>query len=221
LAYFGTGSPPLAENIIVGDLILLGPFATVRASLRGERGGARSAERRNHHSAFFFDLACPFSYVAAERIERLVGDVEWVPTPSATLGERREQADALARAASLPLVWPDRFPEPVPRALRAAAYAAEIGRGARFALAASRLAFGGGFDLDKDSVLSDAAAAAGVPVQECLAAAREEWRDEELEGTATALLAEGVAHVPAVGLNGRWFDGLHSLADVAVWLRRG
>ena len=58
----------------------------------------------------------------------------------------------------LPLVWPDGFPVAAPSALRAAAYAAEIGAGARFALAASRLAFCGGFDLEDPEILAEAAA---------------------------------------------------------------
>src|SRR5579884_852506 len=128
-------------------------------------------QRPQARPAFFLDLACPFSYIAAERVERMLGDIEWVPTPSEPImggeGDRNQdtvlaRATALARAARLPLVWPERFPAPVPRALRAAAYAAEVGAAARFALAASRLAFCGGFDLEKPAVLADVAAAAGV-----------------------------------------------------------
>ena len=199
------------------------------AALRVEEAG-RPAARAGARPVFFFDLADPFSYIAAERIERLLGDVEWVPTPGHILDERREWTDreslldqvtGLASAARLPLVRPDAFPAPVPRAMRAAAYAAEIGSGARFALAASRLAFCGGFDLEKTSVLSDAAAAAAVPVKECLAAAEEEWRDEELEETAHTLKSCGVNQVPVVGVRERWFDGVRSLSDAAAWLRRG
>ena len=29
--------------------------------------------------AFYFDLGCPFSYLAAERVERLLGEVDWIP----------------------------------------------------------------------------------------------------------------------------------------------
>ncbi|MFL5821856.1 MAG: DsbA family protein [Solirubrobacteraceae bacterium] len=196
-------------------------------ALRVEETGP--AARARTRAIFFFDLACPFSYIAAERIERLLGDVEWVPTPGQVLDDRREWADnsavleqveGLARAVRLPLVWPERFPVPVPRAMRAAAYASEIGSGARFALAASRLAFCGGFDLEKSSVLTDAAAAAAIPIKECLAAADEEWRDEELHATAAALKSEGVNQVPAVGMGDRWFDGIRSLSDAAAWLRR-
>ena len=146
------------------------------------------------------------------------------PWASAELGRIgtncAEQVQDLARTARVPLVWPDAFPEPVPRAMRAANYATEMGGGARFALAACRLAFCGGFDLDKDSVIAEAAAAANVPVRECLAAASEEWRDEELEAAAAALLDQGVRHLPVVGIQERWFDGVRQLADAAALLRR-
>ena len=71
-------------------------------------------------------------------------------------------------ALRLPLVWPDRLPRRARGRSRAAAYAAEIGAGARFALAASRLAFCGGFDLDDPETLAEAAAAAGIPLRACL-----------------------------------------------------
>lgn len=173
--------------------------------------------------AFYFDLACPFSYLAAERVERVLGDVEWVPVPGAR-GDAESvmaRADILARASRLPLVWPEQFPASVPRALRAAAYAAEIGAGARFALAAFRLAFCGGFDLEKPSVLTDVASAAGTSARDCLAAAAEEWRDDDLRASASSLSAQGVSELPVIGVDGRWFDGLRGLTEAAAWLRRG
>jgi 2-hydroxychromene-2-carboxylate isomerase len=197
-----------------------------RPAARSVQAPEQSADR----PAFFFDLACPFSYLAAERVERMFGDIEWVPTPSEPLtgSVSEEERDAivmraatLAQASRLPIVWPDNFPAAVPRAMRAALYAAEVGAGARFALAASRMAFCGAFDLDKPSVLADVAAAANVPVKECLAAASEEWRDEELQATASSLSTHGISELPVVGVQGRWFDGVGGLIEAAAWLRRG
>jgi 2-hydroxychromene-2-carboxylate isomerase len=205
------------------------------AAVRLEEDGRPAArpvqvpDQSEDRPAFFFDLACPFSYLAAERVERLFGDIEWVPTPSQALSglvseEERDaivmRAATMAQAARLPIVWPDNFPAAVPRAMRAALYAAEIGAGARFALAASRMAFCGGFDLEKPSVLADAAAAANIPVKECLAAAAEDWRDEELEATASSLSSHGISELPVVGVQGRWFDGVSGLVEAAAWLRR-
>ena len=68
----------------------------------------------------------------------------------------------------LPLVWPEHFPRETPAALRAASHAAEIGAGCRFALAARRLAFCGGFDLEGPEILAEAAAAASLRLRTAL-----------------------------------------------------
>jgi 2-hydroxychromene-2-carboxylate isomerase len=214
-----------------GSPVRLGTLSAAAQRVEEDRRpAARLAEvhESGRRPAFVFDLACPFSYLAAERVERLLGDVEWVPVPGDALpgsGEDPEvvvaRATTMAAAARLPLVWPDQFPAPVPRAMRAALYAAEIGAGARFVLAASRMAFCGGFDLEKPSVLADVAAAARISAPDLVAAAGEEWRDEELRATAASLSSQSIRELPVVGVQGRWFDGVGGVTEAAAWLRRG
>jgi 2-hydroxychromene-2-carboxylate isomerase len=196
----------------MGDVIMLVASLAERPSIRASR------------SAFFFDLACPFSYLTAERVERALGDVDWVPC--SLLGERRRltsdvaaRAERQAFALQLPLVWPDRFPDPVPGAQRAAAYAAEVGAGARFALAASRLAFCGGYDLEDPEILADAAAAAGVPLDECVAAAGDPARDDRLAAIARRLRSRGVPRLPAIRIRQRWLWGEQMLDEARPLLR--
>jgi 2-hydroxychromene-2-carboxylate isomerase len=190
----------------------------------------RRSERSRSHVVtaplFFFDVSCPLSYLTAERIERKLGEVEWVPVDGASLRTGaagtdvsadplhdvklqwlRTRADSCARALRLPLVWPDRFPGAARCAQRASAFACEIGAGAPFALAASRLAFCGGFDLEDPETLAEAAAAAGVPLEECLTAAGETWRDEELEANADLLRSRGISELPAIRIGDQWFEG--------------
>jgi 2-hydroxychromene-2-carboxylate isomerase len=195
----------------MGELIVL-----------AERLSDRSRSECREQPAFFFDLACPFSYLAAERVERILGDVEWVPTPSKLLdGHDWTQARAcleaerLAGSMRLPLVWPDGFPMPPRPALRAASYAAEIGAGARFALAASRLAFCGGFDLSDPEILTDAAAAVAIPLERALAAAGDPSRDHALDAIAQTLVARGVRRLPAIRIGERWFSGTHAVEEAA------
>jgi 2-hydroxychromene-2-carboxylate isomerase len=185
----------------------------------------RSRPRGESRTAFFYDVACPFSYLVAEGIERVLGEVEWIPAPSVGLdgGARwrrfeatRELAERRARAVRLPLVWPDNFPANTRHALRAAAYAGEQGAGASFALAATRLAFCGGFDLEDSEILSVAAAAAGLSLDGCLAAARDASRDATLWATARGLHARGVRRLPAVRLGRRWLEGEHLLETAAL-----
>jgi 2-hydroxychromene-2-carboxylate isomerase len=187
-----------------------------------ERRSERSRPALTAPPMFFFDVSCPLSYLTAERIERTLGEVQWVPVDGASLrlpeGEARSQhhadvhvlrtrADACARSLRLPLVWPDRFPRAARCAQRASAFACEIGAGAAFALAATRLAFCGGFDLEDPETLAEAAAAAGVPLEECLTAAGEAWRDEELEANAELLRARGITELPTIRIGDRWFEG--------------
>ncbi len=72
------------------------------------------------------------------------------------------------------------------------------GRGAAFVLAATRLAFCGGFDLEDPEILAEAAAAAGVVLDDTLHAARDEGRDGAIEGAGRALLAAGADRLPAL-----------------------
>jgi predicted DsbA family dithiol-disulfide isomerase len=186
--------------------------------------------------AFFFDPSCPFSYLAAERVERMLGEVRWVPTATTSLRapdlplqvplpdplehDPLEQTEAVmaraehrALALRLPLVWPDRFPAASPAALRVAAYAAELGAGARFSLAAARLAFCGGFDLEDRGVLTDAAQAAELDVEQALAAAANPALDGPIHSAARGLRAHGVSALPAIRLGRRLLSGERMLDD--------
>ena len=185
----------------------------------------RSRPRGGAGSAFFYDLACPFSYLVAERVERVMGEVEWIPAPAVGLDggalwtrfeAMRGLAEREARAVRLPLVWPDQFPANTRHALRAATYAAENGAGASFALAAMRLAFCGGFDLEDSEILGEAAAAAGLSVEACLSAARDCTRDLPLWATARGLHKRGVRRLPALRLGRRWLEGERVLDSVAL-----
>jgi 2-hydroxychromene-2-carboxylate isomerase len=183
------------------------------------RTGSR-APHRQRRVRFFFDLADPGTYLAAERVERLGTAVIW--QPAALGGLRPTSRDAVAtRAAGLrmPLIWPDEHPRPVPRAMRAAAHAAELGRGARFVLAASRLAFCGGFDLDDPEVLLEAAAAAGVGLEEALAAAGDVGRDDAIERAARFVVAHGADRAPVLRVGRALFAGEERMGDAAAALR--
>jgi 2-hydroxychromene-2-carboxylate isomerase len=192
-----------------------------------ERRADRSRITHGTRPSFFFDLGCPFSYLAAERVERVLGDVEWIPTAGMVLrGDGwsdhtsvRAHAETCAVTLRLPLVWPDQFPADTPGALRAAAHAAEIGAGSRFALAASRLAFCGGFDLEDPEILAEAAAASGIGLSACLAAAGDVSRDGSLHATARGLLAQGVRELPAIRIGPCLLHGDTALAAAATMLR--
>jgi 2-hydroxychromene-2-carboxylate isomerase len=201
----------------VGELIVL-----------AERLADRSRPAASGEVAFFFDLTCPFSYLAAERIERTLGHVDWIPTAALNLHDRehwaqssaaRHDAERQAAEFKLPLVWPDHFRAEAPSAMRAASYAVEVGAGAQFALAASRLAFCGGFDVEDPEILAEAAAAAGIPLAECLEAAGDVQRDGALHATARGLRSRGVRRLPAIRVERAWFEGEGAVASATAALR--
>ena len=188
------------------------------------RRAKHSRQSRGGRPAFFFDLACPFSYLAAEQVPRTLGRVDWIPVSSNLIsGEpwgRKEaecaSAQRRALALRLPLVWPERYPAPRPRALRAAVHAASLGAGDRFVLAASRLAFCGGFDLEDTDVLVEAAAAAAISIEACLAAAGDPIWDEAISASARGLREQGVTRLPAFRVGRHFIQGERAIEAAAL-----
>ncbi|HET8755487.1 MAG TPA: DsbA family protein [Solirubrobacteraceae bacterium] len=208
----------------MGEVIRLAERRKARRTRRGQGVARVRAE-------FFFDLACPFTYLAAERVERAFDDVLWTPASKTALragslvSEQeaevavRAAAEARAAALRLPLEWPETFPADVPAAMRVAAHAAENGRGAAFVLAAGRLAFCGGFDLDDPEILFEAAAAAGLVLEDCLRAAGHRGRDGAIEAAGRRLLAAGADRLPALRVGRSLFWGEEKVAEAAAVAR--
>jgi 2-hydroxychromene-2-carboxylate isomerase len=201
----------------VGDVISLADVRLARA--QGGLTTTRTSGGRTPRITFYFDLSSPFTYLAAERVDRLFGNLVWRPVleevlqgpePSAEVAEER------AHALGLPLVWPELGPESVRPAMRVASLAAEQGRAAAFVLAASRLAFCGGFELDHPEVLAEAAAAANLGLEECLHAAGDIGRDGAMETGARKLLAHGADRLPAVRVGRLLFAGEDRVAEAAA-----
>jgi 2-hydroxychromene-2-carboxylate isomerase len=192
---------------------------------------AQALRRTSARGEFFFDLACPFSYLVAERVERAFDRVIWTPVTTAALTRRangsepgalellRSAAERRSRELRMPLVWPDRFPREVPSAMRAASLAAERGRGGAFMLAAGRLAFCGGFDLDDPEILAEAAAAAGLGLEDCLRAAGDGGRDGSMEAAGRRLLAAGADRLPALRVGRALFWGEQRVGEAAAAAR--
>jgi 2-hydroxychromene-2-carboxylate isomerase len=212
------------QGAAMGDVISLDRRRTARLAVP-DRPAARLK------ATFFFDLASPFTYLAAERVDRLFPDVTWRPAltealhagdPLAAPVDRelvRQVAEERAALLHMPLVWPDVFPAGARVAMRVATLAAAEGRAAPFVLAACRLAFCGGFDLDDPEVLAEAAAAGGLGLPEVLGAAGDPSRDGLMEGTALRLLAQGADRLPVLRVGRTLFCGEHRIAEAAAAVR--
>lgn len=168
--------------------------------------------------AFLFAPGCAISYLVAERAERTLGEVEWIPVlplaraDGALLASARREALALR----LPLETPENLlvdPRPL---TRAACLAAEYDACARFGLVASRLIFCGGYEPDDPQVISEAAEVAGIPADEALRAAHQDRFDPALEATTEGLRRRGLRQTPVVRIGSRWFEGLQALPGAAM-----
>lgn len=188
--------------------------------MRQQRDLAR--RRAPARVTLYFDLSSPYTYLAAERAERLFAGLKWQPACTGMLhgDELNEEAQraAIRRAAllGLPLTWPDEHSRPVRGAMRVASLAAELGCAAAFVLAASRLAFCGGFDIDEPDILAEAAAAAGIGLHETLAAAGDLARDGAIEEAGLSLLAAGAYELPAMRVGRLLFCGEERLNEAAA-----
>jgi 2-hydroxychromene-2-carboxylate isomerase len=204
----------------MGDLIYLSERRADRSRPAGEV------------PRFFFALDDPISYLSAERIERALGLIEWVPvlgpfsgTDGSASDEERERharerlalAEREAAALELPIVEPHRFPMDSRKAARAATFAADAGVGAAFAVALLRLAFCGGFDIASTPVIKEAAAVASLTAAEVMAAVNDRSLDQRIDATSRGLRMRGVRSVPAINIGATWFEGTNAVYAAAAF----
>jgi 2-hydroxychromene-2-carboxylate isomerase len=187
----------------------------------------------NVDAAFYFDLASPLAYLAAERVlHALPGPAEWRPVLARELpggdrwttwrceSEREAFCEGVVRRAAelglQPLRWPEPFPCDSALAMRASTYAKSIGRAVPFAQAAFRQAFAGGRDLGElDNVLIAAAACEMHPAAVT--------RGAELGSVAAQLAAAtseaadlGIIEIPAIVVAGDVFEGERAIEQAAA-----
>ncbi len=184
------------------------------------RDAVRRREGLRRRPTFYFDLLSPYTYLAAERADRMFARLEWRPASSdalqcpALIGDA--ERGAITRRAGLlglPIVWPIGAPTPVVGAMRVASLACERGLGAAFVLAASRLMYCGGFDIDEPEILAEAAGAAGIDLGEMLRAAGDAGRDGPIEDAGRMLLAAGADRLPALRVGRMLFCGEDRLSE--------
>jgi 2-hydroxychromene-2-carboxylate isomerase len=171
-------------------------------------------------AAFYFDLASPLAYLAAERVLHVLpGPAEWRPVLASELsggtaaaGTDRTQIERRAEELKLqPVRWPKPFPFDSSLAMRVATYAASIGRAVPFAQAAFRQAFAGGHSLEDEDFVVIAAAACEMHPAAVLRGAELRSTAERLAATTAVAARAGVTDVPAVLVGERVFVGEESL----------
>jgi 2-hydroxychromene-2-carboxylate isomerase len=189
-------------------------------------------------ATFYFDLASPYSYLAAERVDGLFADAgleppRWQPilfgallkelgrTPWGLGPDRDEHIAEIERRAAAyglpPLAWPDPLPANSLHAMRAATVATEAGPGCArdFALAAYREAFARGRDLGDPAVIVAAAGVAGIGPMVTDGVAAPETKDKLRRNTEEAWNT-GIQGVPTVAVGNELIWGDDRLAEAVA-----
>jgi 2-hydroxychromene-2-carboxylate isomerase len=160
---------------------------------------------------FYFDLADPECYLAAERISEVLSvPTEWVPATGHAADRRLDRSliERLACERGLqPIRWPASWPPRTDLAARAATYAASIGRVTAFSLAAFRQAFAAGRDLDDADTVVIAAAACEIHPAALLKGVELQSVRLALKRSNARAAAAGVHSLPAVSIGELVFEG--------------
>jgi 2-hydroxychromene-2-carboxylate isomerase len=196
---------------------------------------------------FFYDFGSPYAYLAAERIEEVLGEAvlwspvflvgvfkatgrrSWVYTERA--GEDWDEISRRLDVRRLPPLrlcedWAERLiPSTTPArstllAQRAATAAADAGLLREFSLSLYRLEFVDGRDLTEEATLLDAGAGAGLDPSALRAALADDSRRERVRVATDAAVARGVSGVPTVAVGEQLFWGDDRLEQAAAALRR-
>ncbi|MCH8155529.1 MAG: 2-hydroxychromene-2-carboxylate isomerase [Proteobacteria bacterium] len=192
---------------------------------------------------FYFDFSSPYGYLAAQRIEEVVGEYEreilWKPfllgavfkitgvKPALDIPMKGDYARLdLARSARLydtPFVLPETFPFMSVAACRATYWLNESDPEAARELieALYDTAFGEGQSIREPAEVAAVAEELGHDPDAVLAAVQEPRIKDLLRREVEAAIAKGVFGSPYIIVDDEPFWGFDRLDDVALWLEMG
>jgi len=180
---------------------------------------------------FYFAAMSPYSWLAAERIEVVLPGARWralfagglfkiAGRTSWGFTEHRaaeiEECERRAERYGLGTIrWPERWPTNDLRVARAMTYADSRGELRGFALAAMRLAFLDGCDLEEPGSVAKAASRAGLDGGEMERAVEDPAVKSALRELTEGAAARGVFGVPTVAIGEQLFWGDDRLEEAA------
>ncbi|HTB69408.1 MAG TPA: DsbA family protein [Solirubrobacteraceae bacterium] len=186
---------------------------------------------------FYFGAMSPYSWLAAERIDRLLPAARWRGVFAGALfkqngrvswglTDEREQklADCDARAASYglgPIRWPDRWPTNDLLVARAMAFCGDEPLLKAYALAAMRLTFLEGADLGELDAVLEAGRRVDIDERELAAGLRRQGAKDTLRAANDEAVAAGAFGVPTVVIGDKLFWGDDRLDEAAGAYRAG
>lgn len=174
---------------------------------------------------FYFDLCCPYAYLAAERVTTLLGrppqwqpvllrdllaatgGTSWIDDPTKRLERFRDIEVRASTRPMLPVRVPEIWPVDTRRAMRAATFAAGLGKGSAFALAAFRQIYAAGRDPADDETMILAAAACEIHPRALLKAMERDSVARALATATSQAVADGVTSLPTTTIDGELISG--------------
>ncbi len=187
---------------------------------------------------FFLGAMSPYSWFAAERMERMLPQARWRGVFAGALFKANDRVSwgiTAARAAGIadcesraqehglgPIRWPDRWPTNDVLIARAMCFAEGRGQLERFALSAMRLCFLDGVDLGERASVLEAARRAALDGHEVDAALADPEIKDALRRNTGEALALGVWGVPTIVVGDELFwgdDRLQEASEAAARLR--
>jgi 2-hydroxychromene-2-carboxylate isomerase len=191
---------------------------------------------------FYFGAMSPYSWFAAERIDRLLPQARWHGVFAGAVFKQNDRvswgltgrraagiADCEERAAAHglgPIQWPNPWPTNDLLVARAMTFCmrAEDDRLLRsFGLAAMRLTFLEGVDLGEAESVLEAGRRVDIDERELAGALQDQQVKDALRADTEAVVAAGVFGVPTVSVAGEPFwgdDRLEQAADAAARIER-
>lgn len=186
-------------------------------------------------ATFYFDLGSPFAYLASERLHnlfsepvdlqpvslgaifKLTGRSSWGLAGPESRRAGMTEVERRALAYGLPSVrWPDPWPGNYLMAMRAATFAARVGRAHEFATCAFRHAFQQGHDLSVSERVFDVAVQVGLDPSEVERAVSDPEIKLALREATDAAHQLGVFGVPTIAIDGELFWGDDRLEKAAL-----
>jgi 2-hydroxychromene-2-carboxylate isomerase len=180
---------------------------------------------------FFYDVASPYAYLAANRIGEVLPEAEWRPILLGGLFKlngrhswlydddretRHTEIERRAAAYGLPpLAWFKNIPTTWLTVMRAVTVAKRRGRGREFSLAAFRAVHAEGRELWHDDQLATLAPVAGLEPDELLEAVAQQEIKDELRAATERAHELGAPGVPTVVIGDRVFWGDDRLDEAA------
>jgi 2-hydroxychromene-2-carboxylate isomerase len=192
---------------------------------------------------FWYEFASTYSYVAAERVERLAAAadlaVEWRPfllgpifgaqgwtTSPFNIYPAKgrymwRDMERLCEADGLPFVRPEIFPQNGLLAARTALVGADEGWIAPFTRAVYRANFAEGADISKAETVARILGALGKDAAAVLERAQSQPVKDRLKANTEAAIAAGIFGAPSFTVGEELFWGNDRLEEAVAWATRG